>query len=85
LAYLLILLKEMDQATAQEFLKNYCETYHIADVKGALWKWLVLSCKDESSLSAYVQTKDFTEFYDEMNKLITSVYAAHTPPSKSIL
>ena len=75
----------MDQATAQEFLKKYCETYHIADVKGALWKWLVLSCKDESNLSTYVQTKDFTEFYDEMNKLITSVYAAHTPPSKSIL
>lgn len=75
----------MDQAAAEEFLKNYCETYHIADVKGALWKWLVLSCKDESNLNAHVQTKDFTEFYDEMNKLITSVYIAHTPRSKSII
>jgi hypothetical protein len=75
----------MDQATAEEFLKKYCETYHIADVKGALWKWLVLSCKDESSLNAHVQTKDFTEFYDEMNKLITSVYAAHKAESESII
>jgi len=69
----------MDQETAAEFLRNYCETYHIADSKGALWKWLVLSCKDDSSLCSHVQTKEFTEFYDELNKLITSVYAVYKP------
>jgi len=67
----------MDKATADDFLKNYCETYHVAEVKGALWKWLVLSCKDDSSLNAHVQTKEFSEFYDELNKLLTCVYAAH--------
>ncbi|MFD0752245.1 hypothetical protein ACFQZS_18975 [Mucilaginibacter calamicampi] len=67
----------MDQDTAEEFLRNYCETYHIADAKGALWKWLVLSCKDDSSLNAHVQTREFTEFYDELNKLISSVYTVY--------
>jgi len=71
----------MDRDTAEEFLKNYCDTHHIADVKGALWKWLVLSCKGDSSLNAHVQTREFTEFYDAMNKLITSVYAAHRSKS----
>ena len=67
----------MDQDTAEEFLRNYCETYHIADSKGALWKWLVLSCKDDPGLNAHVQTKEFTEFYDELNKLISSVYTVY--------
>jgi len=67
----------MDPAAAEEFLVKYCETYHIADVKGSLWKWLVLSCKDDSSLNVHVQTREFTEFYDELNKLLTCVYARH--------
>ncbi len=67
----------MDKDAAEEFLKHYCETHHIADVKGALWKWLVLSCKDDSNLNIHVQKREFTEFYDELNKMITCVYAAY--------
>lgn len=67
----------MDQAAAEEFLKQYLEKTHIAEVKGALWKWLVLSSKDSSHLNAHVQTDDFARFYDELNKLLTAVYLLH--------
>ena len=69
----------MEKAAAEEFLKLYCDKHHIADVKGALLKWLVVSCKENTSLNTHVQTKEFTEFYDELNKMITCVYTAYRP------
>jgi hypothetical protein len=60
----------------QDFIHYFFCTYTVIDVKGELWKWMVLSTKNES-LRPHVQTNQFAAFYNDLNKLITSVYQLH--------
>jgi len=78
-------LSEEEKENPLQVLHNFCDAYHLQEVRNILWEWLVTALgKTHSIYDEAKERSNLTFFYENIEELIEAVYLLHQqqPPAK---
>jgi hypothetical protein len=68
----------------QAVLSNFCDNYHLHEVKQILWDWLVTAMgKPHSTYDEGKERSNLLFFYENIETLVEAVYTINTQQEKT--